>query len=87
MPSSRLLRVRDELIDFYGKPQAVRMDNGPEMTPAKFVSWADHQGIELRYIQPGEPNQNALVERFNKSVWQKCSMPGCSIHCHKRSRF
>ncbi len=71
IPSSRLLRVLDELIDFYGKPQAIRMDNGPEMTSAKFVSWAEQQEIELRYIQPGKPNQNAFVERFNKSVRQE----------------
>lgn len=71
IPSSRLLRVLNELIDFYGKPQAIRMDNGPEMTSAKFVSWAEQQGIELRYIQPGKPNQNAFVERFNKSVRQE----------------
>jgi putative transposase len=47
------------------------MDNGPEMTSAKFVSWAEQQGIELRYIQPGKPSQNAFVERFNKSVRQE----------------
>jgi putative transposase len=35
----------DELIEFYGKPQAIRMDNGPEMTSAKFVSWAEQHGI------------------------------------------
>ncbi len=81
IPSSQLLRVLDGLIDFYGKPQAIRMDNvlnasacqqnGPEMTSAKFVSWAEQQGIELRYIQPGKPNQNVFIERFNKSVRQE----------------
>ncbi len=71
IPSSRLHRVLEELIDFYGKPRAIRMDNGPEMTSAKFVSWAEQHGIELRYIQPGKPNQNAFVERFNKSVRQE----------------
>lgn len=68
IPSSRLLRVLDELIDFYGKPLAIRMDNGPEMTSAKFMSWAEQHGIELGYIQPGKPNQNAFIERFNRSV-------------------
>ncbi len=68
IPSTRLPRVLDELIDFYGTPKAIRMDNGPEMTSAKFVSWAEQHGIELRYIQPGKPNQNAFVEQFNRSV-------------------
>ena len=67
-PARRLVRVMDELINFYGKPRAIRMDNGPEMTSDLFVSWAQEHGIELRFIQPGKPNQNAYVERFNKSV-------------------
>jgi putative transposase len=32
IPSTRLLRVLDERIDFYGTPKAIRMDSGPEMT-------------------------------------------------------
>ena len=55
IPSTRLPRLLDELIDFYGEPQTIRMDNGPRMTSARFVSWAEQQGIELRYIQPGKP--------------------------------
>jgi putative transposase len=61
----------DELIEFYGKPQAIRKDNGPEMATAKFVSWAERQGIAMRFMQPGKPNQNAFVERFNRSVRQE----------------
>jgi putative transposase len=64
----RLVRVMDELIVFYGKPRAIRMDNGPEMTSDLLVSWSQEQGIEHHFIQPGKPNQNAYVERFNKSV-------------------
>lgn len=67
IPSARLIRVLNQLIEVYGKPQAIRMDNGPEMTSSVFTDWAEAQSIELLYIEPGKPDQNAFVERFNKS--------------------
>lgn len=54
------------MIDVYGKPQAIRLDNGPEMTSAGFSEWAREHGVQLLFIQPGKPNQNAFIERFNK---------------------
>lgn len=65
--SGRLIRTMEQLVEVYGNPIAIRMDNGPEMTAERFVEWAKGKGIELRYIQPGKPNQNAFIERFNKS--------------------
>jgi len=67
IPSGRLVRVMDQLIEVYGKPQAIRMDNGPEMTSQGFTDWAERHGVKLFLIQPGKPNQNAFIERFNKS--------------------
>ena len=65
--SLRVTRIMSELVEFYGKPQAIRLDNGPELTAESFTEWAKEQGIELRFIQPGKPNQNGFIERFNKS--------------------
>ncbi len=65
------MQVMEELIEIYGTPKVIRVDNGLEMTSAKFVSWAEQHGIELRYIQTGKPKQNAFVERFNRSVRQE----------------
>ena len=67
IPSARLVRAMNQLIEVYGVPQAIRMDNGPEMTSETFIEWAKEKGIELLFIQPGKPNQNAFVERFNRS--------------------
>ena len=67
IPSARLVRTMNQLIEVYGAPQAIRMDNGPEMTSDTFTEWAKEKGITLLFIQPGKPNQNAFVERFNRS--------------------
>ena len=37
------------------------------MSSREFVAWARRRGIALNYIEPGEPNQNAYVERFNRT--------------------
>jgi putative transposase len=67
IPSARVVRLMEQLIEVYGRPAAVRVDNGPELTAQAFVDWCEQQAIELRYIQPGKPDQNAYIERFNRS--------------------
>lgn len=41
---------------------------GPEYVSSKLTIWAEQQGIALTYIQPGKPQQNAYVERYNRTV-------------------
>ena len=51
----------------YGRPARVRIDNGPELVAEAFVEWCVAQRISLGYIQPGKPDQNAFIERFNRT--------------------
>lgn len=67
IPAARLIRVMNRLVDFYGLPDAIRCDNGAEMAGHAFREWAEQRGVEILFIQPGKPNQNAFVERFNRS--------------------
>ncbi len=46
----------------------IRCNNGPEYPSRQLVEWAARQQIQLHYIQPGKPQQNAYVERFNRTV-------------------
>jgi len=68
LPTTRVVRVLKQLAAWRGLPQRIRVDNGPEFLVESFVTWAKVRGIEIVYIQPGKPNQNAFIERFNRSV-------------------
>jgi putative transposase len=68
LPSERVIRELKQIISWRGKPEVIRCDNGPEYISAAIQTWAQEWGIRLEYIQPGNPQQNAYVERFNRTV-------------------
>jgi putative transposase len=68
LPGERVIRMLEQIIEWRGKPSTIRCDNGPEYISAAVTLWAQQQGIRLEYIQPGQPQQNAYIERFNRTV-------------------
>jgi putative transposase len=70
--SRRVTRVLEEIAAERGVPQAIRCDNGPELTSRHFLAWCLERQIELRHIQPGKPVQNAQVESFHGRVREEC---------------
>jgi putative transposase len=65
IPAMRVIAFVAQLIDLHGRPRAIRCDDGPELTSEGLTDWCKNQDIELRFIQPGKPDQNAYIERFN----------------------
>jgi len=41
---------------------------GPDYISHVLATWAEKHGVTLQFIQPGNPQQNAYVERFNRTV-------------------
>ena len=68
LPSQRVIRALKQIIGWRGKPEVIRCDNGPENISETVRQWAREWGIRFEYIQPGKPQQNAYVERFNRTV-------------------
>ena len=68
LPSLRVIRSLEQIIEWRGKPAAIRCDNGPEYIAQALIDWANEKKITLMYIQPGKPTQNAYIERFNRTV-------------------
>ena len=65
IPATTLTRYLDQLIEWRGKPQAIRSDNGPEFISHHYQQWAQKHDIKLLYIQPGNPQQNVSIWRLS----------------------
>ena len=65
LPARRVIRLLNQLVERYGKPERIRSDNGPEFISQALQDWCKDQPIELCWIEPGKPTQNAYIERFN----------------------
>lgn len=68
LPAERVIRTLNQTISWRGRPLAIRVDNGPEYISGTLQNWAEKAGIALMYIQSGNPQQNAYIERYNRTV-------------------
>jgi putative transposase len=72
LPGARVVRVLDRLAETIGLPKVIVCDNGPEFAGRTLDAWAYHRGVELRFIRPGKPVENAFVESFNGKFRDEC---------------
>jgi putative transposase len=66
-PARKVTALLDRLIERYGRPRRIRTDNGPEFTSKWFQLWLKQRGIVWSAIPKASPQQNAIVERFNRT--------------------
>jgi putative transposase len=72
LPSAAVVRVLEQVIDERGQPAEIVMDTGPELTSRRLDQWAYARGIQLCFIEPGKPVQNAVIESFNGRLRDEC---------------
>jgi putative transposase len=68
LPAIRVIRALNQIIEWRGLPCTIRCGNGPEYIIELLATWTAKRGIGLQFIQPGKPQQNAYVERYNRTV-------------------
>lgn len=71
-PAQRVAKVLDRAGKERGLPRSIVCDNGPEFTSRALVVWAYERGVELSFIRPGKPVDNAFIESFNGTLREEC---------------
>ncbi len=67
LPSARVIRSLEVIGSERGFPKYIRSDNGPEFISRSFRKFCCTHRIRHRRIEPGKPQQNSFIERFNRS--------------------
>jgi putative transposase len=72
IPGKRVIEILEQLRWSRGLPKEIVVDNGPEFTCKAMIIWACNKGVNLHFITPGKPIQNAMVESFNGRFRDEC---------------
>jgi putative transposase len=72
LPGRRVVSVLERLAESRGLPKSVTVDNGPEFVSKVLDAWAYGRQLQLRFIEPGKPQQNAYIESFNGKFRDEC---------------
>ena len=67
-----VVRVLERVTAERGKPQSIRVDNGPEFISTSLDLWAYFSGVKLDFSRPGKPTDNAFIESFNGRLREEC---------------
>ena len=89
LSGARVARVLETASLEHGRPSVLVIDNGPEFISRALDAWAYRNRVELHFIQPGKPTQNAFVESALAylHLWQqrqKKNPPGPSPYIPER---
>ena len=66
------MRILKGVASQRGKPQTIRVDNGPEFISRSLDLWAYSNGVKLDFSRPGKPTDNAFIESFNGRLRDEC---------------
>ena len=55
-----------------GLPKIIIVDNGSEFSGKEMDRWAHENNVELHFIRPGKPVENAYIESFNGRIRDEC---------------
>ena len=68
----KVVGVLERLVETREIPKVITVDNGPEFAGRALDEWAYRKGVNLNFIRPGKPIENAYVESLNGRLRDEC---------------
>ena len=65
-------RVLDRVLGDRPGPRSITVDHGTEFQSRALEDWAYRRGVQLDFIRPGKPVENAFIESFNGRLRDEC---------------
>ena len=65
-------QVLDRVLGAHAAPRSITVDHGTEFQSRTLEDWAYRRRVQLDFIRPGKPVQNAFIESFNGRLRDEC---------------
>ena len=62
----------DRVLAAGAPPRSITVDHGTEFMSRALEDWAYQRGVQLDFIRPGKPVENAFIESFNGRLRDEC---------------
>lgn len=62
----------DRVLNGVSGPRSITVDHGTEFQSRALEDWAYRRGVQLDFIRPGKPVENACIESFNGRLRDEC---------------
>ena len=62
----------DRVLPEGAAPRSITVDHGTEFMSRALEDWAYRRGVQLDFIRPGKPVENAFIESFNGRLRDEC---------------
>lgn len=72
MTGKSVAQALERLSLSHSLPRVIQVDNGSEFFSKAMDTWAYRRGVQLEFIRPGRPVENAFVESFNGRLRDEC---------------
>lgn len=72
MTGETVSQVLDRVLSTRVVPRSITVDHGTEFQSRALEDWAYRRGVQLDFIRPGKPVENAFIESFNGRLRDEC---------------